>query len=77
MDHRGAVPGLAGNPGGVLQQHRAQSFLEYNNDATNWSTGLVVDCPPGLAPRVNRWIEITFHDNWLATAAGDACCVFT
>jgi hypothetical protein len=43
----------------------------------NWSTGLVVDCPPGLVPRVNRWIEITFPDNWLNTAPGHGCGVFT
>lgn len=48
-----------------------------NNDETNWSTGLVVECPPGLVPRVNRWIEITLRDNWLGTVVGDACCMFT
>jgi hypothetical protein len=45
--------------------------------AVSCSSGLVADCPPGLVPRVNRWIEITFRGNWLNTAVGDACCLVT
>jgi hypothetical protein len=49
----------------------------FTNDATRGSTAPVGESPPGLVPRVNRWVESTVRGNWLGTSAGDACCTFT